>query len=70
MLDELCSLIHQGKLTAPACTEVGLQEYRKALDSAMQPFTSAKQVLIMWPDCTNSWKQDFWDIVAASDKLQ
>ncbi|XP_040899873.1 enoyl-[acyl-carrier-protein] reductase, mitochondrial [Toxotes jaculatrix] len=47
MLDELCSLIQQGKLTAPACTEVGLQHYNKALDAAMQPFTSAKQVLIM-----------------------
>lgn len=48
MLDELCNLIRQGKLTAPACTEVGLQDYSKALDMAMQPFTSAKQVLIMW----------------------
>ncbi|KAM4581504.1 enoyl-[acyl-carrier-protein] reductase, mitochondrial [Odontesthes bonariensis] len=47
MLDELCSLIQQGKLTAPACTEVGLQDYHKALDAAMQPFTSSKQVLIM-----------------------
>ncbi|CAK6959048.1 enoyl- reductase%2C mitochondrial [Scomber japonicus] [Scomber scombrus] len=47
MLDELCSLIRQGKLTAPACTEVGLQQYHKALDTAMQPFTSAKQILIM-----------------------
>lgn len=47
MLDELCNLIRQGKLTAPACTEVGLQDYSKALDMAMQPFTSAKQVLIM-----------------------
>ncbi|XP_076008753.1 enoyl-[acyl-carrier-protein] reductase, mitochondrial [Genypterus blacodes] len=47
MLDELCSLIRQGKLTAPACTEVGIQEYRKALDAAMQPYTSAKQVLVM-----------------------
>uniref|UniRef100_A0A7N8WVC9 Enoyl-[acyl-carrier-protein] reductase, mitochondrial n=1 Tax=Mastacembelus armatus TaxID=205130 RepID=A0A7N8WVC9_9TELE len=47
MVDELCSLIRQGKLTAPACTEVGLQDYRKALDTAMQPFTSAKQILIM-----------------------
>lgn len=48
MLDELCNLIKQGKLTAPACTEVSLQDYGKALDAAMQPFTSAKQVLIMW----------------------
>lgn len=47
MLDELCQLIQQGKLTAPACTEVGLQDYSKALDTAMQPFTSAKQVLVM-----------------------
>ncbi|XP_061574451.1 enoyl-[acyl-carrier-protein] reductase, mitochondrial isoform X3 [Cololabis saira] len=47
MLDELCSLIRQGKLTAPACTEVGLQDYHKALDAAMQPFISSKQVLIM-----------------------
>lgn len=47
MLDELCSLIREGKLTAPACTEVGIREYRKALDTAMQPFTSAKQILVM-----------------------
>lgn len=47
MLDELCSLIRQGKLTAPACSEVGLQDFRKALDTAMQPFTSAKQVLVL-----------------------
>ncbi|XP_060906167.1 enoyl-[acyl-carrier-protein] reductase, mitochondrial [Labrus mixtus] len=47
MLDELCSLIQHGKLTAPACTEVNLQDYSIALNTAMQPFTSAKQVLIM-----------------------
>lgn len=47
MLDELCSLIQQGKLTAPACSEVGLKDYNKALEVAMTPFTSAKQVLIM-----------------------
>ncbi|XP_028971387.1 enoyl-[acyl-carrier-protein] reductase, mitochondrial isoform X1 [Esox lucius] len=47
MLDELCSLICQGKLTAPACSEVGLQDFGTALDKAMQPFTSAKQVLVM-----------------------
>ncbi|XP_068614951.1 enoyl-[acyl-carrier-protein] reductase, mitochondrial [Brachionichthys hirsutus] len=47
MLGELCDLIRQGKLTAPVCTEVGLQEYSKGLDAAMQPFISAKQVLIM-----------------------
>ncbi|MED6246282.1 hypothetical protein ATANTOWER_015406 [Ataeniobius toweri] len=47
MLDELCSLIQQGKLTAPACKEVRLRDYKKALDAALQPFTSSKQVLIM-----------------------
>ncbi|XP_037532772.1 enoyl-[acyl-carrier-protein] reductase, mitochondrial [Nematolebias whitei] len=47
MMDELCSLIRQGKLTAPACTEVPLEEYQRALDAAMQPFTSSKQVLMM-----------------------
>ncbi|KAM3872820.1 LOW QUALITY PROTEIN: enoyl-[acyl-carrier-protein] reductase, mitochondrial-like [Diretmus argenteus] len=47
MADELCSLIQQGKLTAPACSEVGLQDYRRALDAAMRPFSSAKQVLVM-----------------------
>uniref|UniRef100_A0A672YFX7 Mitochondrial trans-2-enoyl-CoA reductase n=1 Tax=Sphaeramia orbicularis TaxID=375764 RepID=A0A672YFX7_9TELE len=41
---DFCSLIRQKKLTAPVCTEVNLQEYRRALDAAMQPYTSAKQV--------------------------
>lgn len=47
MLDQLCDLIQQGNLTAPVCTEVGLQDYGKALIAAVQPFTSAKQVLMM-----------------------
>lgn len=47
MLDELCTLIQQGKLSAPACTEVGLQDFHKALEASMQPFTSSKQVLVM-----------------------
>lgn len=47
MLDELCSLIRQEKLTAPVCNKVIFEEYHKALDAAMQPFTSAKQILIM-----------------------
>ncbi|XP_061770983.1 enoyl-[acyl-carrier-protein] reductase, mitochondrial isoform X2 [Nerophis ophidion] len=46
MLDEVCSLVRQGKLSAPACSEVGLHDYSKALHAAMQPFTSAKQILI------------------------
>lgn len=47
MVDELCSLIKQGKLTAPPCMELDLQDYNKALSAAMQPFTSTKQILIM-----------------------
>lgn len=47
MLDELCSLIRAGKLSAPACTEHSIQDFQKALDAAMQPFTSAKQVVVM-----------------------
>lgn len=47
MLDELCSLIRKEKLTAPVCAEVGLKDYSKALNAALKPFTSAKQVLIM-----------------------
>ncbi|XP_058504225.1 enoyl-[acyl-carrier-protein] reductase, mitochondrial [Solea solea] len=47
MLDELCSLIKQGKMTAPICTKFSLQDYSKALEAATMPFTSAKQVLIM-----------------------
>lgn len=47
MLNELCSLIKQEKLTAPACNKVHFEEYHIALDAAMQPYTSAKQVLIM-----------------------
>lgn len=48
MLDELCSLIRKKKLTAPVCAEVGLPDYIEALNAALQPFASAKQVLIMW----------------------
>lgn len=47
MLDELCGLIREEKLTAPVCAEVGLSDYSKALNAALQPFTSVKQVLIM-----------------------
>lgn len=47
MLVELCSLIRAGKLSAPACTEHSIQDFQKALHAAMQPFTSAKQVVVM-----------------------
>ncbi|XP_062395283.1 enoyl-[acyl-carrier-protein] reductase, mitochondrial [Sardina pilchardus] len=47
MLEELCALIRAGKLSAPACAEHGMQDFHKALDAATQPYTSAKQVLVM-----------------------
>uniref|UniRef100_A0A8C1NRX7 Enoyl-[acyl-carrier-protein] reductase, mitochondrial n=1 Tax=Cyprinus carpio TaxID=7962 RepID=A0A8C1NRX7_CYPCA len=47
MLDELCILIRAGKLSAPACTEVCLQDFRKALENAMKPYVSTKQVFVM-----------------------
>nr|XP_055066013.1 enoyl-[acyl-carrier-protein] reductase, mitochondrial [Misgurnus anguillicaudatus] len=47
MLDELCILIRAGKLAAPACTEVRLQDFQKALDDAMKPYVSTKQVFVM-----------------------
>ncbi|XP_072535850.1 enoyl-[acyl-carrier-protein] reductase, mitochondrial [Salminus brasiliensis] len=43
MLDELCTLIRTGKLSAPACTEVGIEDFHKALDNAMKPYLSTKQ---------------------------
>lgn len=43
----LCDLIHQGQLTAPACSEVPLQDYQRALEASMQPFVSSKQILTM-----------------------
>ncbi|NXD62971.1 MECR protein, partial [Eolophus roseicapillus] len=47
MMDALCQLIRRGHLTAPACTEVPLQDYQEALEAAMKPFTSSKQILLL-----------------------
>lgn len=47
MLDELCVLIRAGKLSTPACTEVRLQDFGKALENAMKPYVSTKQVFVM-----------------------
>ncbi|KAJ8405102.1 hypothetical protein AAFF_G00330230 [Aldrovandia affinis] len=47
MLAQLCALIRDGKLSAPSCTEVGLQDYAHALDTAMKPLISTKHVLVM-----------------------
>uniref|UniRef100_A0A8C5UGX6 Enoyl-[acyl-carrier-protein] reductase, mitochondrial n=1 Tax=Malurus cyaneus samueli TaxID=2593467 RepID=A0A8C5UGX6_9PASS len=47
MMDTLCQLIRRGQLTAPACTQVHLQEYRAALDASMKPFISSKQILVL-----------------------
>ncbi|XP_047584723.1 enoyl-[acyl-carrier-protein] reductase, mitochondrial isoform X3 [Lutra lutra] len=43
----LCGLISRGQLTAPACSEVPLQDYQRALEASMQPFVSSKQILTM-----------------------
>ncbi|NXL53804.1 MECR protein, partial [Podilymbus podiceps] len=47
MMDALCQLIRRGQLTAPACTEVPLQDYKAALEATMKPFTSSKQILLL-----------------------
>ncbi|XP_074018156.1 enoyl-[acyl-carrier-protein] reductase, mitochondrial [Numenius arquata] len=47
MMDTLCQLIRRGQLTAPACTEVPLQDYKAALEASMKPFISSKQVLLL-----------------------
>ncbi|XP_037683873.1 enoyl-[acyl-carrier-protein] reductase, mitochondrial isoform X3 [Choloepus didactylus] len=43
----LCDLIRRGQLTAPACSEVSLQDYQHALEASVKPFMSSKQILTM-----------------------
>nr|XP_031539466.1 enoyl-[acyl-carrier-protein] reductase, mitochondrial [Vicugna pacos] len=43
----LCDLIRRGQLTAPACSQVPLQDYQRALEASTQPFVSSKQILTM-----------------------
>nr|XP_017202017.2 enoyl-[acyl-carrier-protein] reductase, mitochondrial isoform X2 [Oryctolagus cuniculus] len=43
----LCDLVHRGQLRAPACTEVPLQDYQRALEASTKPFVSTKQILTM-----------------------
>ncbi|XP_055467075.1 enoyl-[acyl-carrier-protein] reductase, mitochondrial isoform X1 [Psammomys obesus] len=43
----LYELIRQGQLTAPAWSEVPLQDYQQALEASMKPFVSSKQILTM-----------------------
>ncbi|XP_074790777.1 enoyl-[acyl-carrier-protein] reductase, mitochondrial isoform X3 [Natator depressus] len=47
MILTLCDLIRKGQLTAPACTQVPLKDYRIALEASMKSFISSKQVLTM-----------------------
>ncbi|XP_064028632.1 enoyl-[acyl-carrier-protein] reductase, mitochondrial isoform X2 [Pogoniulus pusillus] len=47
MMDTLYQLIQRGQLTVPACTEVPLQDYKAALENAMKPFMSSKQILLL-----------------------
>ncbi|KAM9685155.1 enoyl-[acyl-carrier-protein] reductase, mitochondrial [Trichechus inunguis] len=43
----LCNFIRQGQLTAPACSEVPLQDYQRVLEASMKPFVSSKQILTL-----------------------
>uniref|UniRef100_A0A5F7ZLA9 Enoyl-[acyl-carrier-protein] reductase, mitochondrial n=1 Tax=Macaca mulatta TaxID=9544 RepID=A0A5F7ZLA9_MACMU len=43
----LCDLIRRDQLTAPACSQVPLQDYQSALEASMKPFMSSKQILTM-----------------------
>ncbi|NXN38665.1 MECR protein, partial [Rhinoptilus africanus] len=47
MMGALYQLLRRGQLTAPACTEVPLQDYKAALEASMKPFTSSKQILLL-----------------------
>ncbi|XP_065506683.1 enoyl-[acyl-carrier-protein] reductase, mitochondrial isoform X3 [Caloenas nicobarica] len=47
MMDALFQLIRRGQLSAPACTQVPLQDYKAALENSMKPFTSSKQILLL-----------------------
>ncbi|KAK6474154.1 enoyl-[acyl-carrier-protein] reductase [Huso huso] len=47
MISALCQLFLQGKLSAPASTEVPFRDYQTAVQDSMKPFVSAKQILVM-----------------------
>ncbi|KAG8582670.1 hypothetical protein GDO81_008159 [Engystomops pustulosus] len=46
MVSELSEMVKRGQLLEPICTEVPFQDYRKALQACMDPY-SVKHVLIM-----------------------
>uniref|UniRef100_UPI00358FDDA1 enoyl-[acyl-carrier-protein] reductase, mitochondrial isoform X2 n=1 Tax=Myxine glutinosa TaxID=7769 RepID=UPI00358FDDA1 len=47
MLEELAALCRTGRLVSPALSEYPLKDYREALDNAMQPYSSRKQLIVM-----------------------
>ncbi|KAJ7304226.1 hypothetical protein JRQ81_011762 [Phrynocephalus forsythii] len=47
LITDLCSFIHKGQLVAPVCRQVPLADYQVALEASMEPFVSAKQILLM-----------------------
>ncbi|XP_015739143.1 enoyl-[acyl-carrier-protein] reductase, mitochondrial [Coturnix japonica] len=47
MVDTLCQMVREGQLSAPTCTTVPLEDFKKALAASMQPFTSSKQILLL-----------------------
>lgn len=47
MFNELCTLGANGKLVAPRSTQHALNDYINAINNAMKPFVSCKQLLLM-----------------------
>ncbi|XP_062995923.1 enoyl-[acyl-carrier-protein] reductase, mitochondrial [Elgaria multicarinata webbii] len=47
MIADLCGLIRRGQLAAPACQEIPLVDYQSALKASVQPYVSAKQILLL-----------------------
>ena len=47
MMDDLYTLSQNGSLRAPRGTEHNLTEYKSVLATAMKPFNTTKQMLVM-----------------------
>lgn len=47
MFNDLCRIAEEGHLKAPRNTLHELKDYRTALDNALKPFVSRKQLLVI-----------------------
>ncbi|XP_031550614.1 enoyl-[acyl-carrier-protein] reductase, mitochondrial-like [Actinia tenebrosa] len=47
MIKDICQLHFEGKFNPPPCTKHVLQDYKTAVESAMKPFSSTKQLFIL-----------------------